>query len=155
MSVPSTNYDETKDYILIEDKDIVDNLDSTEPKLPLSANQGKVLNEKILKINKHITSMRYITKVFHLPNSNGFMDLYFKPQIMELLGLPGSIDKFNEKVTFHIINGDWSTQNMCINGMAYDPAKERMVIHYDNGIANGACRLNFLIVYSEEGEIQQ
>lgn len=140
---------------IVDTGDIVDNLSSTETKKPLSANQGKVLNDKILKMNKHITSMRYITKVFHLTNSNGFMDLYTKTQIMELLGLSGSIDNFNQKVTFHIINGDWSTQNMYVNGMAYDPAKECMVIHYDNGIASGACRLNFLIVYSEEGEIQQ
>lgn len=134
---------------LLENTDVINALTSSDTTKPLSASQGKILNDKILKINKNITAMRYVTKVFHLTNSNGFMDLYTKTQIMELLGLSGSIDKFNERVTFHIINGDWSTQNMYVNGMAYNPAKECMVIHYDNGTANGACRLNFLIVYSE------
>lgn len=129
MAVQATNYDGSKTYNLVEEADL-----------------SKILGK--------VTKIQYVTKVFKLTNASGFMNLYTKEQIMELLGLSGPIDKFNEKITFHVINGDWSSQNMYINGMAFDPAANSMVIHYDNGIASGSCRLNFLIIYSEEGEVQ-
>lgn len=129
-----------------------DNLTSTEKHMPLSANQGRVLNDKILKINKHITSMRYVTKVFQLQTASGFIDLYTKAQLMELLGLSGTIAKFNEKIWFQVISGDWSSNNAYISAMAYDNRRDVMYARVENGTI-GACRFNILIVYSEEGEI--
>lgn len=137
---------------IVDTGDIVDNLSSTETKKPLSAAQGKVLNDKILKINKHITAMRYVTKVFQLQTALGFIDLYTKAQLMELLGLSGTIAKFNEKIWFQVISGDWSSNNAYISSMAYDNRRDVMYARVDNGTI-GACRFNFLIVYSEEGEM--
>lgn len=137
---------------IVDTGDIVDNLSSTETKKPLSANQGKVLNDKILSINKHITSMRYVTKVFQLQTASGFVELYTKAQLMELLGLSGSINKFNEKIWFQVITGDWTSNNAYIIGMAYDNTRDVMYARVENGTI-GSCRFNFLIVYSEDGEI--
>lgn len=137
---------------VLDSKDIVDNLTSSSTTKVLSAAQGKVLNDKILKINKHITSMRYVTKVFQLSTASGFIDLYTKAQLMELLGLSGSINKFNEKIWFQVISGDWSSNNAYITAMAYDDSRDVMYARVENGKIGG-CRLNFLIVYSEEGEI--
>ena len=137
---------------IVDTGDIVDNLSSTETKKPLSAKQGKVLNDKILSINKHITSMRYVTKVFQLQTASGFVELYTQAQLMELLGLSGSINKFNEKIWFQVITGDWVSNNAYIIGMAYDNTRNVMYARVENGTI-GSCRFNFLIVYSEEGEI--
>lgn len=132
--------------------DVINNLTSSSSTKALSAAQGKALNDKILKINKHITSMRYVTKVFQLQTASGFIDLYTKAQLMELLGLSGTIDKFNEKIWFQVISGDWESNNAYISAMAYDNTRDVMSARVENGTI-GSCRFNFLIVYSEEGEI--
>ena len=138
---------------LLENTDVVNALTSSDTTKPLSAAQGKVLNDKILKINKHITSMRYVTKVFQLSTASGFIDLYSKAQLMELLGLSGTINKFNEKIWFQVISGDWASNNAYIPAMAYDNRRDVMYARVENGTI-GSCRFNFLIVYSEEGEVQ-
>lgn len=47
MSVQATNYNGDTDYTLLEQSDVVDNLTSTSPNVPLSANQGKLLKGMI------------------------------------------------------------------------------------------------------------
>lgn len=136
--------------LILDDSDIIDDLTSTSTNKVLSAKQGKALNDKILKINKHITTMRYVTKVFQLQTTSGFIDLYTKAQLMELLGLSGTIDKFNEKIWFQAITGDWTSNNAYIPALAYNNQSDVMYARFENGTI-GACRFNFLIVYSEEG----
>lgn len=150
--LPIYEYNGTLAGNLLENTDVVNALTSSETTKPLSAAQGKALNDKILKINKHITSMRYVTKVFQLQTASGFIDLYTKAQLMELLGLSGTIAKFNEKIWFQVISGDWASNNAYVPAMAYDNSRDVMYARVDNG-SIGACRLNFLVVYSEEGEI--
>ena len=149
---PGAYYSGTAKLIL-DDSDIIDNLTSTSTNKVLSAKQGKVLNDKILNINKHITSMRYVTKVFPLQTTSGFIDLYTKAQLMELLGLSGTIDEFNEKIWFQVITGDWTYNNAYIPALVYNNQSEVMYARVENGTI-GSCRFNFLIVYSEEGEVQ-
>lgn len=139
-------------YPIITGNLVINNLTTENNQLPLSAKQGKVLNDKILNINKHITSMRYATKVFQMQTASGFIDLYSKAQLMQLLGLSGTIDKFNEKIWFQVITGDWASNNAYISAMAYDNTRDVMYVRVDNATI-GACRFNFLIVYSEEGGI--
>ena len=151
--LPIYEYDGTLAGNLLENTDVVNALTSSETTKPLSAAQGKVLNDKILGINKHITSMRYVTKVFQLQTASGFIDLYTKAQLMELLGLSGTINKFNEKIWFQVISGDWASNNAYVPAMAYDNRRDVMYARVENGTI-GSCRFNFLIVYSEEGEVQ-
>lgn len=150
--LPIYEYDGTLAGNLLEDTDVINALNSNNNTKPLSAAQGKVLNDKILSINKHITSMRYVTKVFQLQTASGFIDLYTKAQLMELLGLSGSINNFNEKIWFQVISGDWESNNAYVSAMAYDNRRDVMYARVDNGTIGG-CRFNFLIVYSEEGAI--
>lgn len=150
--LPMYDYNGSLAGDLLEDTDVINALNSSDSTRPLSAAQGKALNDKILNINKHITSMRYVTKAFQLSTASGFIDLYTKAQLMELLGLSGTIAKFNEKIWFQVITGDWSSNNAYISAMAYDNRRNVMYAKVDNGTI-GACRFNFLIVYSEEGEI--
>lgn len=150
--LPMYDYNGSLAGDLLEDTDVINALNSSDSTRPLSAAQGKVLNDKILNINKHITSMRYVTKVFQLSTASGFIDLYTKAQLMELLGLSGTIAKFEEKIWFQVITGDWASNNAYIPAMAYDNRRNVMYARVENGTI-GACRFNFLIVYSEEGEI--
>lgn len=150
--LPIYEYDGTLAGNLLENTDVVNALTSSDSTKPLSAAQGKALNDKILSINKHITSMRYVTKVFQLSTTSGFIDLYTKAQLMELLGLSGTIAKFNEKIWFQVISSAWSYNNAYIPAMAYDDSRNVICARVENGTI-GACRFNFLIVYSEEGEI--
>lgn len=138
---------------LLENTDVINALTSSDSTKTLSAAQGKVLNDKILNINKHITSMRYVTKVFQLQKTSGFIDLYTKAQLMELLGLSGTIDKFNEKIWFQVITGDWTYNNAYIPALIYNNQSDVMCARVENGTI-GSCRFNFLIVYSKEGKGQ-
>ena len=45
--IQATNYDGNKDYNVLTDTDVVDNLTSTSTTAPLSANQGKALKALI------------------------------------------------------------------------------------------------------------
>ena len=150
--LPIYEYNGTLAGNLLENTDVINALTSIDTSKPLSAAQGKALNDKFLKMNKHITSMRYVTKVFQLSTASGFIDLYTKAQLMELLGLSGTIAKFNEKIWFQVISGDWSSNNAYVPAMAYDNRRDVMYARVENGTIGG-CRFNFLIVYSEEGEI--
>ena len=150
--LPIYEYNGTLAGNLLENTDVINALTSSDTTKPLSAAQGKALNDKILNINKHITSMRYVTKVFQLQTASGFIDLYTKAQLMELLGLSGTINKFNEKIWFQVISGDWTSNNAYISAMAYDNRRDVMYARVENGTI-GSCRFNFLIVYSEDGEI--
>lgn len=47
------NYQGNKNYNLLEDSDIVNNLTSSDTNKALSANQGKVLNKSISDLSKH------------------------------------------------------------------------------------------------------
>ena len=47
------NYQKTTNYNLLEDKDIVNNLTSSDTNKALSANQGKMLNTNIEDLSKH------------------------------------------------------------------------------------------------------
>lgn len=151
--LPIYEYNGTLAGNLLENTDVINALTSSDTTKPLSAAQGKALNDKILNINKHITSMRYVTKVFRLQTASGFIDLYTKAQLMELLGLSGTIDNFNEKIWFQVITGDWSSNNAYIPALAYNNQREVMYARVENGTI-GSCRFNFLIVYSEKEEVQ-
>ena len=136
---------------LLEDTDVINALTSSDTTKPLSAAQGKALNDKITKFIGNITKMVYATKVFQIQQTNGFQNLYSESDLMEILGLSGAIAKFNEKIFAYCIDGDWSSNNAYFTAMMYDPSKKVLMTRVDNATV-GSCRINFLIVYCEEGE---
>lgn len=152
--LPIYEYNGTLAGNLLEDTDVVNALTSSDTTKPLSAAQGKALNEKIFSFFKNVTKIVYVTKVFHLSSSNGFFDLYTKDQIFEILGI-SNVDKWNEKIIVFPIDGDWSSNNAYFGGGGIDPRENqnKILFRYDNATI-GSCRINALIVYSEGGEIQ-
>lgn len=152
--LPIYEYDGSLAGNLLEDTDVINTLISTSTNKALSANQGKMLNDKIGGLLKNVTKIAYVTKVFYLDKTNGFFDLYTKDQIFEILGI-SNIDKWNEKIHVIPINGDWSTNNVYFIGGGVDPrqGQNKVLFKCDNGTI-GNCRVNVLLVYSEGGGSQ-
>lgn len=136
---------------LLEDTDVINELTSSDTTKALSAAQGKALNDKIIKFIGNITKMVYVTKVFQIQQPSGFQNLYSEAELMEILGVSGTIAKFNEKIFAYCLDGDWSSNNAYFTATMYDPSKKVLMTRVDNATV-GACRMNFLIVYCEEGE---
>lgn len=150
FSKPTFYYNGSNKNIL-DSNDIVNNLTSSSTTQPLSAAQGKALNDKITKFIGNITKMVYVTKVFQIQTTSGFQNLYSESDLMEILGLSGTIAKFNEKIFAYCLDGDWSSNNAYFTATMYDPTKKVLMTRVENA-TTGACRINFLIVYCEEGE---
>lgn len=136
---------------LLEDTDVINELTSSNNTKPLSAAQGKILNDKMIQFIGNITKMVYVTKVFQIQQTSGFQNLYTESDLMEILGLSGTIAKFNEKIFAYCLDGDWSSNNAYFTATMYDPAKKILMTRVENATV-GACRMNFLIVYCEGGE---
>lgn len=136
---------------LLEDTDVINTLVSSDSTRALSAAQGKALNDKITKFIGNITKMVYATKVFQIQQTSGFQNLYSEAELMEILGLSGAITKLNEKIFAYCLDGDWSSNNAYFTATMYDPAEKVLMTRIENATV-GACRINFLIVYCEEGE---
>lgn len=136
---------------LLEDTDVINNLTSSDTTRALSAAQGKALNDKVVKFIGNITKMVYVTKVFQIQEPSGFKNLYSTSDLMEILGLSEPIEKLNEKIFAYCLNGDWRYNNAYFSATMYDPASNYFMTKVDNATV-GSCRINFLIVYCEEGE---
>ena len=62
-----TNYQGNKNVSILQPIDVVDNLSSTETELPLSALQGKTLNDKIngiINVSEYHVTMQYNTNIY-------------------------------------------------------------------------------------------
>lgn len=156
MSVTSTNFYETKDYILIEDKDIIDNLDSTEPKLPLSANQGKVLDGKVTEINGKLFRLVKIynnTEVIHFSSASGFFDFLSKQNVIDKMGI--TEEQYNvNRLQFMAWNTDFISNNFYITGTMVDPSSQILKFRFENGAgASTAGRVTYvLMLFSDDDE---
>ena len=91
---------ETVDYILLSNKDIIDDLNSNNPFYVLSANQGRILNDKIESINNNINilSNKYHgdgTTIIETPNDTS---LIFSVGVISQDKVDGLVDSLNNKV---------------------------------------------------------
>lgn len=131
--------------------DVINNLTSSSTRQALSAAQGKALNDKLVGIFSKITKIAYVTKVFKISSPSGFQNLYNESDLKEILGLSGTIEKFNEKIFAYCMNGDWPANNAYFSATMYNPGNKYFMTRVDNASV-GSCRINLLIVYSKEGE---
>ena len=88
------------DYILLSNKDIIDDLNSNNPFYVLSANQGRILNDKIESINNNINilSNKYHgdgTTIIETPNDTS---LIFSVGVISQDKVDGLVDSLNNKV---------------------------------------------------------
>ena len=147
---PIFNYNGFNRIPVIKD-DIVDNLTNTDKSVPLSANQGKVLNDKFSGILNNVSKICYVSKVLHISSTEVVVDLYTQEELKEMLGVSSDAN-FNNKISAFAINGAKNTNAANVVSISYIEADKKMQLKVNTATV-GSMRANILIVYSEkEGE---
>lgn len=138
------SYDKSENYNLLEDTDVVNNLSSTETDLPLSALQGKLLNDKFngIKINS-INNALIISDTINLNiQSKAYATLFTGQQIQEMLGLSSYSYK---NVVACVTNGNSSLLGQKIDA-TYMSTDGSLSITFNNAVS-GNFAINYAIIY--------
>ena len=131
--------------------DVIDSLKSSERVNPLSANQGKVLNDKFSGILNNVSKFCYVSKVLQIPSTESVVDLYTQEELKEMLGV-SSVTNFNNKISAFAINGAKNTNAANVASISYIETVKKLQMKVNTATV-GSMRANILIVYSEnEGE---
>lgn len=131
-------------------EDIINNLTSTFTNQPLSANQGKVLNEKFSGILNNVSKFCYVTKVLQISSTEADVDLFTQEELKEMLGVSDDTE-FNSKISAFAINGARNTNAASVVSISYMETYKKMQLKVNTANV-GAMRANILIVYSQGGE---
>ena len=117
----------------------------------MSANQGKVLNDKFSGILNNVSKICYVSKVLHISSTEVVVDLYTQEELKEMLGVSSDAN-FNNKISAFAINGAKNTNAANVVSISYIEADKKMQLKVNTATV-GSMRANILIVYSEkEGE---
>lgn len=131
--------------------DIIDNLTSNNKNLVLSANQGKILNDKFSGILNNVSKFCYASKVLQIPATESVVDLFTQEELKEMLGVSTDTN-FNNKISAFAINGAKNTNAANVVSISYKETDKKMQMKVNTATV-GSMRANILIVYSEnEGE---
>lgn len=125
-----TNYQGNKNVSILQPIDVVDNLSSTETELPLSANQGNVLNKNISDISKHFL----IDENIGLYTSGKATLTYQSNSILSAnVTMPTTINKTDYLclMTIHNVNG---TAMYIGNSMTYEISGNNLKLEF---VSNG------------------
>lgn len=139
------NYQGNTKYNLLEDKDIVDNLTTTATNKALSANQGKVLNDKITKFKKTLKAIAVGT-VIRTMDSTGSTKIFEDNEINEMLGVS---DTNKENTGVFVTNGDrgiYNTNLFSTGRISYSHEPEAWWA-YSSSALSGTVRLQYMIFY--------
>ncbi len=133
------------------ENDVVDNLNSTSTWQPLSAKQGKVLNDKFSGILKNVSKFCYVSKVLQISSVEAVVDLFTQEELKEMLGVSDDTD-FNNKISAFAINGAKNTNAANVVSINYVEMDKKLQMKVNTANV-GSMRANILIIYSEnEGE---
>lgn len=134
---------------IVDTGDIIDNLNSTETKKPLSANQGKVLNDKLFRLVKIYNN----SEVVHFSSSSGFFDFLSKQNVIDKMGI--TEEQYNvNMLQFIAWNSDFQSNNFYITGTMVDPSSNILKFRFENGAgASTAGRVTYvLMLFSDNDE---
>lgn len=147
---PSFYYNNNFNTVL-DSKDIVNNLTSSNIKQVLSAAQGKALNDKFSGILNNVSKFCYVSKVLQIPSVEAVVDLFTQEELKEMLGVSTDTN-FNNKISAFAINGARNTNAANIVSISYMEIYKKLQMKVNTANV-GSMRANILIVYSEnEGE---
>lgn len=121
-----TNYQGNKNVSILQPIDVVDNLSSTETELPLSANQGNVLNKNISDVSKHFL----IDENIGLYTSGKATLIYKSNSILSAdVTMPTTINKTDYLclMTIHNVNG---TAMYIGNSMTYEISGNNLKLEF-------------------------
>ena len=156
MTVLATNYENNKEYSLLEKSDILNALNSTATDKALSANQGKVLDGKVTEINGKLYRLVKIynnSEVIRFNSTNGFFDFLSKQNVIDKMGI--TEEQYNvNKLQFMAWNSDFQSNNFYITATLYDPLTQIFKFRFENGAgASTAGRVTYvLMLFSDNDE---
>lgn len=133
---------------IVDTGDIVDNLSSTETKKPLSAAQGKALNDKINNVQAMLgtTKLYYVSKVIQISSGTSVTTVYTQDELKEMLGITED-SGFNNRITAAVINGAKNTQSANIVACNYEETTKALRIKCEDA-QSGSLRVNLLIAFN-------
>lgn len=139
-----TNYQENKNVSIIQPSDVVNNLNSTETNKPLSANQGKILNDKFngIKINSVNNALIAIGTIRLNIQNKAYAILFTGEQIKQMLGL--SSYRY-ENVVAVVTNGNSSLLGEKIDATYMSTDGSLSITLYKSATGNFA--VNYAILY--------
>lgn len=115
--IPIYDYNGTLQGNTIEQSDVIDNLTSTSKNVPLSANQGKVLNDKITNVPGKILQVGRITCSYYSVS-------YLEGKIA-LQGFTFDVDKHMVFVTMRTVSGSAYEK---VKGISYEGEGQNVTI---------------------------
>lgn len=137
-------------YRILSGNLVIDNLKNEGTQLPLSAKQGKVLNDKFSGILNNVSKFCYASKVLQISSIESVVDLFTQDELKEMLGVSSDAN-FSNKISAFAINGARNTNSANVVSISYFEKDKKMQMEVNTANV-GSMRANILIVYSEEGK---
>lgn len=133
---------------LLEDTDVINALTSGETTKPLSAAQGKALNDKMNNVQAMVgtTKLYYASKVIQVSSGTSVVSVYTQEELKEMLGITED-SGFNNRITAAVINGAKNTQAANIVACNYEETTKALRIKCEDG-NEGSLRINLLIAFN-------
>lgn len=133
---------------LLEDTDVINALNSSDSTRPLSAAQGKALNDKMNTIQTMVgnSKLYYASKVIQVSEGTVVVTVYTQDELKEMLGITED-SGFNNRITAAVINGAKNTQAANIVACNYEEKTKALRIKCENA-QSGSLRVNLLIAFN-------
>lgn len=146
--LPIYEYDGTLAGNLLENTDVINVLTSSDTTKPLSAAQGKALNNKINTVQSSVGSSKlyYASKVIQISAGTVVVSVYTQDELKEMLGITEDRG-FNNRITAAVINGSKNTQAANIVACNYEEKTKALRIKCEDA-QSGSLRVNLLIAFN-------
>lgn len=133
---------------LLEDTDVINALNSSDSTRPLSAAQGKALNDKMNTIQTMVgnSKLYYASKIIQVTEGTVVVSVYTQDELKEMLGITED-SGFNNRITAAVINGAKNTQSANIVACNYEETTKALRIKCEDA-QSGSLRVNLLIAFN-------
>lgn len=129
--------------------DVVNNLTSSSTTQPLSAAQGKALNDKINNVQGMFgtaTKLYFVSKVIAVTTGTVVTTVYTQDELKEMLGITND-SGFSNRITAAVINGAKNTNAANIVACNYEETTKELRIKCEDA-QSGSLRVNLFIAYA-------
>lgn len=147
--LPIYEYNGTLAGNLLENTDVVNALTSSETTKPLSAAQGKALNDKINNVQAMFGTaikLYYVSTVIQVSSGTVVASLYTQDELKEMLGITED-SGFSNRITIAAINGARNTQSASIIACNYEERAKVIRMKCEDA-QSGYMRVNLLIAFN-------
>lgn len=145
---PGFYYNNNFNFVL-DSNDVINNLTSSSTTQPLSAAQGKVLQDKINNVQGMFgtaTKLYFVSKVIAVTTGTVVTTVYTQDELKEMLVITDD-SGFSNRITAAAINGAKNTNAANIVACNYEEATKELRIKCEDA-NEGSLRVNLLIAYA-------